>query len=100
MTFNLSNSNAYNGSLKLTPALRGNKIVSVAAETFNYSALDRAKARTKSRVSHHFPQIGRKFNRIGLPLKVARNRESGVTNSALHSVAGFVASENIRGIFL
>ena len=42
----------------------------LAAESFNYSALDRAKARTKSRVSQHFPQIGRKFNRIGLPFKV------------------------------
>jgi phosphatidylinositol 4-kinase type 2 len=36
----------------------------------NYSAIDRAKSRTKQNVSNRFPSVGRRFNRIGLPPKV------------------------------
>jgi len=36
----------------------------------NYSAIDRAKSRTKQNVSNRFPSVGRRFNRIGLPTKV------------------------------
>lgn len=46
------------------------KIVRLASETFNYSAIDRAKARTKKNVSERFPKVGRHFHRIGLPPKV------------------------------
>ena len=38
--------------------------------TMNYSAIDRAKSRTKQNVSNRFPSVGRRFNRIGLPPKV------------------------------
>ncbi|KAM7284220.1 phosphatidylinositol 4-kinase type 2-alpha isoform X1 [Ixodes scapularis] len=46
------------------------KVVKLVSETFNYSALDRAKARTKKNVTERFPKVGRHFNRIGLPHKV------------------------------
>lgn len=45
-------------------------VVSLAAPTFNYSAMDRAKARTKERLRARYPDLGRRFRRIGLPLKV------------------------------
>lgn len=41
----------------------------LVSKTFNYSAIDRAKHRTKVNVSERFPAVGRKFNRIGLPAK-------------------------------
>lgn len=46
------------------------KVVKLVSETFNYSALDRAKARTKKNVTERFPKVGRHFHRIGLPHKV------------------------------
>lgn len=46
------------------------KVVKLASDTFNYLALDRAKARAKKNVSGRFPNIGRRFHRIGLPPKV------------------------------
>lgn len=46
------------------------KVVRLACESFNYSAVDRAKSRTKQNVLERFPKIGRRFHRIGLPLKV------------------------------
>lgn len=46
------------------------KVVKLASETFNYTALDRAKSRTKKNVSERFPKFGRRFHRIGLPPKV------------------------------
>ncbi|KAG1658850.1 Phosphatidylinositol 4-kinase type 2-beta [Nymphon striatum] len=45
------------------------KVVKLASETFNYTAIDRAKARTKKNVSERFPNFGRHFHRIGLPPK-------------------------------
>jgi len=46
------------------------KIVRLASETFNYNAIDRAKAVTKKNINEKFPQIGRRFHRVGLPPKV------------------------------
>lgn len=46
------------------------KVVRLASETFNYSAIDRAKSRTKRNVTEKFPKIGKRFHRIGLPPKV------------------------------
>ena len=46
------------------------RVVKLFSETFNYSAIDRAKSRTKRNVSEHFPKVGKHFNRIGLPPKV------------------------------
>ncbi|CAK9298870.1 unnamed protein product [Gordionus sp. m RMFG-2023] len=46
------------------------RVVKLASKTFNYSALDRAKAQTKKNVMEKFPDFGKKFHRIGLPLKV------------------------------
>lgn len=46
------------------------KVVRLDSETFNYSAIDRAKARTKKNVSERFPKVGRHFHRIGLPPKI------------------------------
>ncbi|CAJ0584676.1 unnamed protein product, partial [Mesorhabditis spiculigera] len=45
-------------------------IVELAAPTFYYGKLDRAKARTKERIRSRYPDIGRRFHRIGLPPKV------------------------------
>ncbi|KAG1673935.1 Phosphatidylinositol 4-kinase type 2-beta [Nymphon striatum] len=49
--------------------LSRNRVVKLASETFNYTAIDRAKARTKKNVSERFPNFGRHFHRIGLPPK-------------------------------
>lgn len=46
------------------------KVVKLFSKTFNYSAIDRAKSRTKQNVSERFPKVGKHFNRIGLPPKV------------------------------
>lgn len=46
------------------------KVVRLVSETFNYSAMDRAKSKTKRNLSERFPEIGRKFHRIGLPPKI------------------------------
>ncbi|EEC01224.1 phosphatidylinositol 4-kinase type-II, putative, partial [Ixodes scapularis] len=57
------------------------------SETFNYSALDRAKARTKKNVTERFPKVGRHFNRIGLPHKTkldALPSTLGPTSFPLH----------------
>ncbi len=47
------------------------QIVRLASETFNYNAIDRAKSKTKRNVAERFPEIGRKFHRLGLPPKVS-----------------------------
>ncbi|KAH9524972.1 Phosphatidylinositol 4-kinase type 2-alpha [Bulinus truncatus] len=46
------------------------KVVRLASETFNYSAIDRAKAMTKRNIYNKVPSVGRHFNRIGLPPKI------------------------------
>ncbi|XP_015793857.1 phosphatidylinositol 4-kinase type 2-alpha [Tetranychus urticae] len=46
------------------------KVIKLASKTFNYTAIDRAKARTKQNLSERYPNLGRRFNRIGLPTKV------------------------------
>lgn len=46
------------------------RVVKLFSKTFNYSAIDRAKSRTKQNVSERFPKVGKHFNRIGLPPKV------------------------------
>ncbi|VDK78380.1 unnamed protein product [Onchocerca ochengi] len=45
-------------------------VVALAAPTFNYGRIDRAKARTKQRIRTRYPEIGKRFHRIGLPPKV------------------------------
>ncbi len=46
------------------------QVVHLASETFNYLRIDREKARAKRALSEHFPRVGRRFHRIGLPPKV------------------------------
>ncbi|CAK8676083.1 unnamed protein product [Clavelina lepadiformis] len=46
------------------------KVVHLVSETFNYNAIDRAKSKTKKYTSEHFPAVGKRFHRIGLPPKV------------------------------
>jgi len=46
------------------------RVVKLASETFNYLRIDVEKARAKKVVSEHFPKVGRRFHRIGLPPKV------------------------------
>ncbi|XP_018421645.1 PREDICTED: phosphatidylinositol 4-kinase type 2-beta isoform X1 [Nanorana parkeri] len=46
------------------------KVVLLVSETFNYSAIDRAKSRGKKYALEKVPTVGRKFHRIGLPPKV------------------------------
>lgn len=48
------------------------KVVWLVSETFNYSAIDRAKAKGKKYALEKVPKVGRKFHRIGLPPKVSR----------------------------
>ncbi|CAH8496826.1 unnamed protein product [Schistosoma turkestanicum] len=53
--------------LNIVPATR---VVRLVSESFNYSAVDRAKSRTKQHVASRFPELGRHFNRLGLPPKI------------------------------
>ncbi|NP_001087050.1 phosphatidylinositol 4-kinase type 2-beta [Xenopus laevis] len=46
------------------------KAVWLVSETFNYSAIDRAKSRGKKYALEKVPKVGKKFHRIGLPPKV------------------------------
>ena len=48
----------------------GLQVVRLASETFNYSALDRAKSRAKKNINDKMPEIGRHFHRLGLRPKV------------------------------
>ncbi|XP_077865297.1 phosphatidylinositol 4-kinase type 2-beta-like [Saccoglossus kowalevskii] len=52
--------------LNMVPKTR---VVKLASETFNYSAIDRAKAKTKKYASEKWEKIGKTFKRIGLPPK-------------------------------
>lgn len=45
------------------------KVVRLVSESFNYSAIDRAKSRTKKNIIEKFPRYRCHFNRIGLPPK-------------------------------
>ncbi|PIO70023.1 hypothetical protein TELCIR_08132 [Teladorsagia circumcincta] len=46
-------------------------LVELAAPTFYYGRVDRAKARAKERIQSRYPDLGRRFHRIGLPPKVS-----------------------------
>jgi len=46
------------------------KVVKLASETFNYLRIDVEKSKAKKIVNEHFPKVGRKFNRLGLPPKI------------------------------
>lgn len=46
------------------------KVVFLASETFNYSALERVKSRGKRLAMEKVPRVGQKFHRIGLPPKI------------------------------
>ncbi|KAM7155593.1 phosphatidylinositol 4-kinase type 2-beta [Molossus nigricans] len=46
------------------------RVVRLVSETFNYSAIDRAKARGKKYALEKVPKVGKKFHRIGLPPKI------------------------------
>jgi len=45
------------------------KLVKLASETFNYLRIDVEKSKAKKVVNEHFPKVGRRFNRLGLPPK-------------------------------
>ncbi|KAG8015192.1 Phosphatidylinositol 4-kinase type 2-alpha [Nibea albiflora] len=45
------------------------KVVYLASETFNYSAIDRVKSRGKRLALEKVPKVGQRFHRIGLPPK-------------------------------
>ena len=45
----------------------------LASETFNYTAIDRAKSRAKKNINDKIPEIGRHFHRLGLRPKVNLN---------------------------
>lgn len=46
------------------------KVVRLAGPTFNYSKIDRYKAKKKAEIMDKYPQVGRKFKRLGLSPKV------------------------------
>ncbi|CBY09258.1 unnamed protein product [Oikopleura dioica] len=52
--------------LDMVPVTR---VVHLTAESFNYSAIDRAKSKTKTATAERIPKLGKKFNRLGLPPK-------------------------------
>ncbi|KAG8453565.1 hypothetical protein GDO86_000264 [Hymenochirus boettgeri] len=67
----LSESGAYLVDEKLAlGVVPKTKVVWLVSETFNYSAIDRAKSRGKKYALEKVPKVGRKFHRIGLPPKV------------------------------
>lgn len=45
------------------------RVVWLAAESFYYGQIDRAATKAKRSMSERFPEIGRKFHRLGLPPK-------------------------------
>lgn len=45
------------------------RVVKLVSETFNYPRLDRQKARVKRAIMEQFPNVGLRFNRMGLPPK-------------------------------
>lgn len=53
-------------NLNIVPKTR---VVKLVSETFNYLRLDRQKARVKRAIMEQFPNVGLRFNRIGLPPK-------------------------------
>merc|ERR1711953_179148 len=53
--------------LDIVPVTR---TVYLASESFNYSAIDRAKSKTKIVTAERIPKLGKKFNRLGLPPKI------------------------------
>ncbi|CAH8539371.1 unnamed protein product [Schistosoma bovis] len=53
--------------LNIVPRTR---VVRLVSESFNYSTVDRAKSRTKQHFASRFPELGRHFNRLGLPPKI------------------------------
>ncbi|XP_056386835.1 phosphatidylinositol 4-kinase type 2-alpha isoform X2 [Hyla sarda] len=53
--------------LNIVPRTR---VVYLASETFNYSAIDRVKSRGKRLALEKVPKVGQRFNRVGLPPKV------------------------------
>lgn len=52
--------------LNIVPKTR---VVKLVSETFHYPRLDRQKARMKRAIMEQFPNVGLRFNRIGLPPK-------------------------------
>lgn len=67
----LSEAGAYLVDVKLNLGIvPKTKVVWLVSETFNYSAIDRAKSRGKKYALEKVPKVGRKFHRIGLPPKV------------------------------
>jgi len=46
------------------------RVVWLAAESFYYGQIDRAATKAKRSMSERFPDLGRKFHRLGLPPKV------------------------------
>lgn len=67
----LSEAAAYSVDKKLRLSIvPKTKVVRLFSKTFNYSAIDRAKATTKQNVNDHFPNVGKHFHRLGLPPKI------------------------------
>ncbi|KAK9736758.1 Phosphatidylinositol 3- and 4-kinase [Popillia japonica] len=53
-------------NLNIVPKTR---VVKLVSDTFNYLRIDRQKARVKRAIMEQFPNVGLRFNRIGLPPK-------------------------------
>ncbi|XP_045429575.1 phosphatidylinositol 4-kinase type 2-beta isoform X6 [Pipistrellus kuhlii] len=68
------------------------RVVWLVSETFNYSTIDRAKARGKKYALEKVPKVGRKFHRIGLPPKEAKcvdEKESLIKVAAIDNGLAF-----------
>ncbi|XP_023586010.1 phosphatidylinositol 4-kinase type 2-beta isoform X2 [Trichechus manatus latirostris] len=68
------------------------RVVWLVSETFNYSAIDRAKSRGKKYALEKVPKVGRKFHRIGLPPKETKwtdDKESLIKIAAIDNGLAF-----------
>lgn len=68
----LSEAGAYIVDLKLGLCIvPKTKVIRMASSTFHYGKIRRGTAHAKTTLANKFPAVGRKFHRIGLPLKVS-----------------------------
>lgn len=46
------------------------KVIRMASSTFHYGKIKRGAAQAKTALANKYPAVGRRFHRVGLPLKV------------------------------
>lgn len=70
----LSEAGAYLVDMKLgLNVVPRTKVIRMASSTFHYGKIRRNTAKAKKTLADRFPAVGKRFHRIGLPLKVRQN---------------------------